>query len=161
VNVSTNGKSLQRVSLSGYANDPTNWFGANPTLVVSATGDSDGDGIPDVWENLYGLNAGDPSDAAQDFDGDGMTNLQEYLAGTNPLIASSTLAIAVSLTPAVSARLQFNAVSNVTYAVEYRTSLSTGTWLNLQSITSAPSDRIITLTNVPGSASRFYRVTVP
>lgn len=52
-------------------------------------GDSDGDGIPDAWENQYGLNLNDSSDASQDMDGDGYTNLQEYQAGTNPTLASS------------------------------------------------------------------------
>ena len=46
--------------------------------------DSDNDGMPDWWEEKYGLNPGDPSDANQDLDGDGYTNLQEYKMGTNP-----------------------------------------------------------------------------
>lgn len=51
--------------------------------------DSDGDGIPDGWETLYGLNPNNPSDAGTDSDGDGYTNLQEYLAGTDPRDSSS------------------------------------------------------------------------
>ncbi len=47
--------------------------------------DGDGDGMPDQWELMYGLNPKDPSDAGEDADGDGLTNLQEYLAMTNPL----------------------------------------------------------------------------
>jgi alpha-tubulin suppressor-like RCC1 family protein len=46
--------------------------------------DTDGDGIPDSWEILHGLNPLDPSDANQDPDDDGLTNYQEYLAGGNP-----------------------------------------------------------------------------
>ena len=46
--------------------------------------DTDGDGLPDSWEQKYGLNVYDPTDAAQDADGDGLTHLQEYQLGTHP-----------------------------------------------------------------------------
>ena len=49
--------------------------------------DSDGDQMPDSFENQYGLNPNDPLDADYDNDiggPDGLTNLQEYLAGTDP-----------------------------------------------------------------------------
>ena len=46
--------------------------------------DSDGDGIPDRVEILWGLNPLDPSDAKGDLDGDGFSNLEEYLAKTDP-----------------------------------------------------------------------------
>ncbi len=60
--------------------------------------DWDGDGIPNAWEERYGLNPRDPSDAALDADSDGydsdrdgtvdreesFTNKEEYLNGTDP-----------------------------------------------------------------------------
>ena len=48
--------------------------------------DSDGDGLPDVYELAHGL---DPArdDAGEDPDGDGRTNRQEFNAGTNPIVA--------------------------------------------------------------------------
>ncbi len=42
--------------------------------------DSDGDGIPDWWEEKHGLDPLNPEDARLDTDGDGFTNLEEYTA---------------------------------------------------------------------------------
>ena len=50
--------------------------------------DSDGDGLPDVWENLYNFDPNNPADAALDADGDGQSNKAEFLAGTHPRNAS-------------------------------------------------------------------------
>ena len=51
--------------------------------------DSDGDCMPDWWEERHGLDSADSSDAALDPDGDGLSNLAEYRAGTDPHSADS------------------------------------------------------------------------
>ena len=50
--------------------------------------DSDGDGIPDWWEDLYGLDKQDPSDATRDINGDGLSALDAYLLGIDPTLAA-------------------------------------------------------------------------
>jgi hypothetical protein len=46
-------------------------------------GDSDGDGLPDVWEAAHELDP-DAANADADPDGDRLTNVDEYQLGTNP-----------------------------------------------------------------------------
>ncbi|MCU0748498.1 MAG: hypothetical protein MUF13_03025 [Akkermansiaceae bacterium] len=56
-------------------------------LVAGSSLDSDGDGMPDWWETLFGLN---PflNDADGDLDNDGWTNLEEFLRGSNPAVSN-------------------------------------------------------------------------
>ena len=51
--------------------------------------DFDQDGMPDGWETLYGLDPLDVSDAEGDTDGDGLLNVYEYGMSTNPNLADS------------------------------------------------------------------------
>jgi len=46
--------------------------------------DDDNDGMPDTFEDAYGLSSFDDNDANLDSDGDGLSNLAEYELGTNP-----------------------------------------------------------------------------
>ncbi len=50
----------------------------------SSSADSDGDGMLDTYELIFGLDPNDPTDAAADPDGDDATNLQEFDASTHP-----------------------------------------------------------------------------
>ena len=47
--------------------------------------DSDGDGMPDLWESLYGLDSNNPTDASSDVDVDGLTAIEEFTGGTVPI----------------------------------------------------------------------------
>jgi RTX calcium-binding nonapeptide repeat (4 copies) len=56
-------------------------------LVRGDSTDGDGDGLPDWWERLYGLNPA-LADATGDGDGDGWSNIEEFRRGSNPLASN-------------------------------------------------------------------------
>ncbi len=88
---------LARAALAGVGDTPVG------AAVVSALVDSDGDGMPDVWERAYDLDIGDPTDASSDSDADGVSALEEYRNGTDPLVCDrkeEASAASVVVTPA-------------------------------------------------------------
>lgn len=63
----------------GHA-DSIDAFPSNPDYHL----DSDNDGMPDSWEQLYGLNYLNTGDAESDLDSDGIFAVDEFLNGTTP-----------------------------------------------------------------------------
>jgi hypothetical protein len=134
-------------------------------LLVSAPLDTDGDGLPDAWETAHGLSAEDGADAALDPDGDTVSSLREYLAGTDPQNAASVFRVeSVAATGAGGAQvITFNAQADRTYTVLYRTNLTSGTWLKVADVSTAPNAASVNVTDSGsvGERSRFYRITTP
>jgi hypothetical protein len=52
---------------------------ATPTVSRAANWDTDGDGMPDVWEVAHGLNPNNAADGKLDFSNNGYVNVQKYL----------------------------------------------------------------------------------
>lgn len=46
--------------------------------------DSDNDGMPDLWEEKYGLDPHNAADANGDINGDGYTNIEKFINGIDP-----------------------------------------------------------------------------
>lgn len=94
--------------------------------------DSDGDGIPDEWEQMMIdsdytgrlLSFADvkPDD---DLDGDRLTNLQEFLLGTYPLDAADGLKLDIINVTGGLAHMQFVCVSGRTYRITASSDLRT------------------------------------
>jgi hypothetical protein len=119
--------------------------------------------MADWWETNYpGFSTNNSADAALDFDGDGMINRDEYVAGTNPTNALSLLKLALTTTTNA-AVLEFEAQTNISYTVQWRTSLSSALWSNLTSITAQTFVRTVQVNapNPPPEVERYYRVATP
>ena len=65
--------------------DPSQVGGWLTIAPATPCADADHDGMPDAWEQKYGLNPGDAADGPKDADGDGFTNVEEFLNGTVPI----------------------------------------------------------------------------
>jgi hypothetical protein len=129
-------------------------------LVVSVN-DSDNDGMPNAYENLYGFQSNSAADAALDTDKDGMTNLQEFRAGTNPRDAQSRLGMSVMTMTAGAPQLSFQPVTGKSYRLEYSDNLSPSNWTFLTSIFATSSAPIqISDKSATGRSQRFYRIVV-
>jgi hypothetical protein len=136
--------------------------GENRTFNLTVQADSDGDGLPDVWEAAYPTAA----NSAEDTDLDGLTNLQEYLAGTDPLDNQSHLRIeSIALTGGSSAiSLRFLAASNKTYTIQQRTNVQAGDWNRHVDVLASPTNRLVEVFDTngpPPSFQRFYRLATP
>jgi hypothetical protein len=139
-------------------------FASNVAAVTGGPGDADGDRMLDTWEDTFGFDRRDPVDALQDADRDGSANLSEYLAGTDPRSASSRLAFD-SVVPSGVDRvaLNFTAIANKTYTIQFRDSLSTGAWQELVGVPATAATRLYTFADTlpPGTQTRFYRLLTP
>jgi hypothetical protein len=156
------GMSLQRSPSSGYGNEPTNWIAAAPTpgQAVGAS-DSDGDGMPDAWEQTNGTFVFIP-DANDDPDADALTNWEEYFAGTHPHDPTSTLQFSGITSQNGNIILQFHASANRTYSLLYKPSLDALQWSKLTDFAALPTNRVVNVTNALSSdPTQFYRVVTP
>lgn len=87
----SHGAGVYRFAESAITTKCTAYGYVTPPILPQSTllsSDSDGDGIPDVWEQQYGYNPYDPSDALLDTDGDGVNNLYEFTHGTDPTVVN-------------------------------------------------------------------------
>jgi hypothetical protein len=127
--------------------------------------DTDGDGLPDYWENQNRLDANNPDgDEGRngDKDGDGLGNMLEYLADLNPGDPNDGPA---AVTPIISRaggswRLQFRTVPNRRYQVESSTDLVT--WSNAGASFTVPTANpaYIWTDPQPAAVSGYYRLRI-
>ncbi len=120
--------------------------------------DSDNDGMPDEWEDLYGLNSGG-SDADQDADGDGVSNLEEYIALTSPTDADSFPILLGGVNEGREVVFEFYAHSARVYGLFHKQRLDEALWVPVYS--NLPGrDAVLSITNHTDDASGFWRLLI-
>jgi hypothetical protein len=64
--------------------DPSQVGGWLTIAPATPCADSDHDGMPDIWEQMYAFDPNDPSDAFKDANTNGYTNIEEFINGARP-----------------------------------------------------------------------------
>ncbi|MGZ4988265.1 MAG: hypothetical protein ACXWBP_09495 [Limisphaerales bacterium] len=136
--------------------------------ILNVTNDDFGpyanDGIDDSWQVQYFGQPPNPlAEPNADADGTGQTHLFKFVAGLNPVDGSRfTLSIQqVSGQPAQKKVIFQPLVSGRTYAVQFRSSLTSGTWGPLTGTTQSDNGSTRTVTDLNASAApKLYQVQI-
>ena len=135
-------------------------------LVLDPNGDNDGDGMPNGWEQAYGLDPLNAADANADADGDGFSNLQEYQAGTDPTNNASALRITDLEPDDADMLITWTAVGGKRYVLQTTTGDSgsfSNNFVDLNPAIVAPGTgetevAVLHLGAATNAPARFYRV---
>jgi len=124
--------------------------------------DSDGDGLPDAWEQsliaLYGgtLASIKPND---DTDGDGISNLNEYLAGTYAFDPTDGFALSLVGLDAGNSQLEFLAIRGRTYTIQASPNLQQWIPVSFRAVTGGIAGAL--QNNYQATDVRLLQVEVP
>jgi hypothetical protein len=124
--------------------------------------DSDGDGLPDAWEQsliaIYGgtLASIDPNG---DNDGDGISNLNEYLAGTYAFDPEDGFRLTLTGVNSGASTMEFLAIRGRTYTIQASSDLEQWTPVSFRTVTGGTPGAL--QSNYQATDVRLLRVEVP
>lgn len=150
------GRSLQRIAVGAYGNDPANWEVAAPSPGADSP-------LHDFasWVASTGLTQSDQEPTA-DPDLDGVPNGLEFALGGHPLSADSSPAITV-VTGTTEALVSFRVRTDrtgINVILESSPNLQPGSWTGVPTVVSPPADNFQTHTGriAADSTSAFFRL---
>jgi Bacterial TSP3 repeat len=123
------------------------------TRITGAGNDSDSDGMDDTWEQTYFGGLSQP--ATGDYDGDGTDNLTEYRLGLIPNNGNSRFAATLT----GGNQLSWPSATGLTFTVKRSTTLETGSWTTIGTVTGTAGTASFTDPSPPAGKA-FYTVTL-
>ena len=131
--------------------------------------DWNANGMPNSYEDAYGLSTNVQGGATEDADGDGVSNQREYISGTSPLDGTDYLRLTAGASAPTGFVVRFPTVAQRDYFISYvNSSLDSQGWTlatsNAISGTGAIVEWMDTGTNTTPNprcvTNRFYRISV-
>ena len=123
--------------------------------------DTDADGLPNWWEDQFGLSKTNAADSTLDLDGDGASNLNEFLSGTKPNDAASVFRITALQPEGGDLRVTWTTVGGRRYVVQTNGDVSNG-FADFSPLIPAPgigeSVTNFVAPNATTNGPRYYRV---
>jgi len=153
----------------GYARFTVHYASAtNLQLAGLVMVDTDGDGLPDWWEDQVGLNKTNAADATLDLDGDGASNVDEFRAGTLPNNVNSVFRIVALQPEADNLRITWTTVGGKSYRIQTNAPPANGSLTNnfadLGPVISVPgigestTNYLVAPGVLTNARARYYRV---
>ena len=124
---------------------------------ASAMVDLNGNGLSDVWEQMYGASGLAPGG---DADNDGFSNLQEAVAGTNPFDSKSYPRIAsITVVSGTNVAAQIPGALGKFYLLQSRTNLGDPNWLTETGLVLRVGTNLV-LSSPVNATAKFFRIAV-
>jgi hypothetical protein len=177
--VEMNGSAFYPIEVSGTLQAGSG--GERTRLDLTLGSDSDGDGLPDVWEEWQLYQAGlypaadgtwdlSQISASGDFDGDGQSDGFEYIAGTFAGDSTEVFGLEIKEKLVSHVRLEFYAITGKTYTIERSTDMVEWTRVNFatESAQNTPAaghvaaavGQVPVFLTPASDAKEFYRLSV-
>lgn len=177
--VEMNGQRFYPIEVAG--NLTAGKGGERVRLDLNLGEDTDGDGLPDIWEQWQLYQARFYPDANGvwpihlidrdgDFDGDGLSNWHEYVAGTFAGDAAERIDMQIKEKAAAFVRLEFFAITGKVYTIERSLNMQGWQTVPFSFTAGGTAQQVFRAEDVgilpaftlptPGGVREFYRLTV-